>query len=110
MVNQIKVAIEDYFLQYVTFIEKLNLQPLYLNNTDEIIKNLRSMKIPYKETNGLIEISYFQPINKHIESLNKFEIKTNNDVRLYINRLIRLKYQIDKIKYKISQDFYKKAI
>ena len=44
MVNQIKVAIEDYFLQYVTFIEKLNLQPLYLNNTDEIIKNLLENK------------------------------------------------------------------
>ena len=111
-IGEIEINISDYLRKdSIDFSRNsINLIPFELKSNPSILNNLKFTKIPYKTASGgMIEIDYFRQINTTIRAINNSHINTIDDVRLYLNRLIRLKNQIVQAKYHMSFDFYNQS-
>ena len=108
VINQLEAQIDHYFEKNAekAQIEIIRLEPLTLPKSSKLLDNLHSANINYKLVNGKIYINHFESINRAILSLKNLKLITINDVRIYLNRLIRLKNLLIKGKYNISLDFY----
>src|SRR5439155_15559966 len=60
--------------------------------------------------NNFVTIDYFKQINQAISNINQSRLKTVDDVRLYLNRIVRLKNYIIKAKYRVTYELYHQTI
>ena len=107
-INHLEAQIDEYFEANTesTEIKLIKLEPIELPKVPKLLDNLHKANINYKLTDGKIFIHEFDQINRSIMGINKFKVNNIDDVRLYLNRIIRLKNLLIKTKYNISFNFY----